>query len=150
MTVRRQAAILTQTNTYQLSRGSDQITGEISLWIDDTPFPAARWSDFPIALLTAWLSAAGRLRRGEAQECTCYFMDSPFAFRLQTAEAGMWILERLAGHRAADDQVLVPADAFVASLMAAAEAALVYSASQAWANRDLAILEATLRRNRRG
>jgi hypothetical protein len=150
VTARRQAAILTQTNTYQLSRSSGQITGDIAIWIDDTPFPEARWSDFPIALLGAWLSAAGRVQRGEAHECTCYFMDGPFAFRMRAADDGMWILEPLADHRAADDPVLVPADAFMASLMAAAEAALVYSASQGWATRDLAILEATLRRSRRG
>lgn len=149
MTSRHRAAVLTQTNTYRRNRGSGEITGEIALWIDDAPFPGARWMDAPVAVLGAWLSATGRIQRGEAAACTCYFTAGPFAFRLRAADDGMWQLECLSDHRVVGDAVLIPAGAFMASLAAAAEAALVFGASQAWSTQELAILEATLRRNRR-
>jgi hypothetical protein len=72
-------------------RPSGTIVGPI--WIaSDTlgaAFPEVGWSDFPVALLGAWLPAFRRLvARGQAAEC--YFMDGPYHFTVTAALGDDW------------------------------------------------------------
>ena len=53
--------------------------------------PEVGWSDFPVAILGAWLPAFRRLAaRGQAAEC--YFMDGPYHFTITAAIRGDWTI----------------------------------------------------------
>ena len=112
-------------------------------------FPELAWSDFPVALLSAWIPPLQRLaRRGEAVEC--HFMDGPYHFTISAAGAERW---RIACFEDRDAAVRVghaviglettPA-LFLESAVTAGRAVLGYCDARGWWTDDTERLRSAL------
>ncbi|XYH96920.1 hypothetical protein ACMHYB_55640 [Sorangium sp. So ce1128] len=122
------------------------ITGDIFIQYGDTPFPEARWSDFPAVILSWWCHAATRLTEASHRE-KFLFMDGSFCFDISKQQDGTWYV------RCFDDVVPTKCPiiqggferlAFIESLMAAADSVARASAARAWKANDLVALSAAL------
>ncbi len=111
-------------------------------------FPEVGWSDFPVALLGAWLPAFRRLAaRGEAAEC--HFMDGPYHFAVTAANRGDWrvaCFERREGPTASNAVVewtTTPSE-FMESAIDAGRRILGHCDARGWWDADTDRLRAAL------
>jgi hypothetical protein len=130
------------------SHGS--ITGPIWIAGDEAgvAFPEVEWSDFPIALLAAWIPALRRLSaRGDAAEC--HFMDGPYRFTVIASTADDWRVacfearETFGASNAVTEWRTAPA-AFLESAVSAATALLGYCDARQWWSDETEQLRAAL------
>jgi hypothetical protein len=68
-------------------------TADICLVLDDDSFPMPGWNDFAIVILSAFVEAVLRLRRGASRRETVRFMNGPFRVELEVSPDGGWIIE---------------------------------------------------------
>jgi hypothetical protein len=126
---------LTQTST-----GS--IVGPIWLQVADLNYPEPGWTDFPVALLGAWLQAVLNIHGGRQQRAECYFMDGPYGFIIETRGDMIWHL----GLIEADSKVRAEFDVhpygFSGSLAATAGQLMNTCRERGWSGRDLEVLKA--------
>ena len=126
------------------------VTGPI--WLAGTEpgvaFPEAEWSDFPVALLSAWIPALRRLRaRGETADC--HFMDGPYRFTVATGNADLWRVACFETRDAPSStnavlELHVTSHVFLESAFSAARASLGYCDSRQWWNDDTERLRTAL------
>lgn len=136
------------TNITRSSQGS--VAGPI--WLAGSEagaaFPEVEWSDFPIALLGAWIPALRRVStRGRTAEC--YFMDGPYRFTVATTESQLWRVacfetrEAPSSTNAVIEWYTTP-DVFLESAISASRALLGYCDARQWWNDDTERLRAAL------
>jgi hypothetical protein len=63
-------------------RTSGPETGDIAVVFDGRAFPASKWNDFVVVILTAWLSALRRVCQTAHTTERVHFMEGPFAVDL--------------------------------------------------------------------
>jgi hypothetical protein len=123
------------------------ITGRV--WLRDgrqevqADFPEVGWSDFPVALLSAWAAELQRFARvlpSDGAVATCHFMDGPYSFTVHAEGAGAWrisCVEERSKSRSAPSQVWVTDSAsFLHGLRRAARAILAACDARGWWNAD--------------
>ena len=111
-------------------------------------FPEVQWSDFPVALLAAWIPALRRLSaRGDTAEC--HFMDGPYRFTVIASAADNWRVacfearDTLGAANAVTEWRTTP-DAFLDSAVTAARALLGYCDARQWWSDDTEQLRTAL------
>jgi hypothetical protein len=131
-------------------RRSGTIVGPI--WIANgalgAAFPEVGWSDFPVAILGAWLPAFRRLAdRGQAAEC--YFMDGPYHFTITGATRNDWTVacfEHREGPKASNaiaEWTTSPSE-FIGSAVVAGRRILGHCDARGWWDTDTDTLRAAL------
>jgi len=131
-------------------RASGAIVGPI--WIASgalgAAFPEVGWSDFPVALLAAWLPAFRRLAtRGQTAEC--HFMDGPYHFTVTGGTRGDWTIacfERREGPKASNaiaEWTTTPNE-FIGSAVVAGRHILGHCDARGWWGADTDDLRAAL------
>lgn len=70
-------------------------TGDITLWLEEVPFPAQSWNDFVVVVVTAWVDAHVRLLRGESSAERVHFMEGPYAIDIVRVGEGELLLSAL-------------------------------------------------------
>jgi hypothetical protein len=139
---------ITPTSVVRNSRGV--VIGPIWLAGNEpgAAFPEVEWSDFPIALLGAWIPALRRvLTRGETAEC--HFMDGPYRFTVSRTDSQLWRVACFETREAprATNAVMewqTASDVFLESAISAARTLLGYCDSRQWWNDDTERLRAAL------
>jgi hypothetical protein len=72
-------------------------TGDISLTMADTVFPAMGWNDYALVILDAWLGAVLRTVRRTSNTERVHFMEGPYAVdmtRVDTTSVRIHAVER--------------------------------------------------------
>jgi hypothetical protein len=126
------------------------IAGPIWLQVGSVAFPEEHWSDFPVAIVGAWLQAALKIHAGADQQAVCYFLDGPFSFTIDQRSPTIWRIafrDKLKIPQAEHD---VHAQGFSGILAAAAGQLMDACQERGWSGRDLDVLKALHRQRRRG
>lgn len=115
----------------------NNITGVICLRINDRYFPEREWNDFPIIILSWWLTNLLSLWRGEpdtADGVDCLFMDGDYSYRV-TPHGDRWLVEFT------DDgtvySIEVERTAFMREVLNCAAHTLNASRARGWRNTDI-------------
>jgi hypothetical protein len=120
-------------------RTSGSIVGTIFFRVQDRPFPADDWSDFPIVVLGWWLEAVTSLYSGR-DSCEFEFMDGPYSVVVSKIDGEVI---RVAPHRngAPDgDAVTGKLSALSAELLFVANAAYDHCCAKFWSGSDVLTL----------
>lgn len=117
--------------------GSGSITGRLALRVSERWFPEEHWNDFPVVVLSWWLSEIDGLSTGNGARFD--FMDGPFAVQAVVDELGNAVLDFLR-----DDEFLgearVAVSALVDSIFAAAHETLAGCEQHEWKTADISAL----------
>lgn len=145
----RASEVRVEVATTELGRGAGGVVvGPIWLARGDDAFPEARWSDFPVVVLGAWVPSLRRLS-GRGQAAECHFMEGPYHFSVADAGDGTWRIacfERRAQPSVANAvaEWSAVADRFLASALSAARSLLGYCDSRGWWDDDTERLRAAI------
>ena len=123
------------------------------IWLRDADpqaqadFPEVGWSDFPVALLSAWTADLRRLARAMPAtdaSARCHFMDGPYSFTVRVERAGVWRIEcsenRSAGASDAGPTWLTDPAPFLDSIYRSARSVLSFCDSRGWWNAETEML----------
>jgi hypothetical protein len=77
--------IALDTQTFQQSRQTGNVTGVIFLELEGGAFPERGWSDFPVIVLSWWTEAWLQLEVPTRRQVQWRFMDGPYAAILSKA-----------------------------------------------------------------
>jgi hypothetical protein len=138
--------VVVETETLERStRGG--ITGRV--WLRDgrqdtqADFPEVGWSDFPVALLHAWIADVECFARdvpASGAVVKCRFMDGPYSFTVVAEQPGAWRIrcseDRLEGRSEPGPQWLTDQSSFLRSLYRAGRSVLAHCDSRGWWNAD--------------
>jgi hypothetical protein len=132
-------------DTTTLDRSShDSITGVVAIRADGVSFPDARWSDFPVVILSWWLEPISRILHGTTRIWECRFMDGPLSIRLQQEHEDSWTLTGLRDSRL-ELTARVSCRAFIRSLLGAGHQILRECRQRSWQGRDIEALDSAVR-----
>jgi hypothetical protein len=130
-----------------LSRSATgMVLGSLFLRDRDEHFPEAGWSDFPVVLLDQWIRGLTDVVRGRATTFRGCFMEGPFAF---SVARGPDLDGAIAWGRYGEETERGPVEiAQMLRLAVAAGRQVAESCrSRGWESRDLASLEAAIKRS---
>jgi hypothetical protein len=117
------------------------IIGEIWLELGHKAFPEQRWSDFPVAVTSALLRAALRLKNEtSAAKEEMWFLDGPYYVVLEQVQEPLWLvsLRNLDGYLYVETNV--DSSASFASICAGAAALVSECAARSWRHYDIRVL----------
>ncbi|MFI6503920.1 hypothetical protein [Nonomuraea typhae] len=118
------------------------VVAPIWLDLDGSPFPEEGWFDFPIPLLTWWLTEVRDLLNGEQDECWLTFMDGPFEARI-AREGDAFVVDLTHWEEVTDHFIGVRVDELLTSLEATARSLIAICESrQLGSEVDMAALRA--------
>ena len=119
------------------------------MWLRDgrqevqADFPEVGWSDFPVALLSAWVTELQRLARlvpSDGAIAKCQFMDGPYFFTVHAQGGGAWriscVEERSKGAGAPSQVWVTDSSSFLDGLYRASRATLAACDARGWWNAD--------------
>jgi len=117
------------------------ITGKICLRGPTDSFPGEYWRDFPVVLLTWWVTGLGLVASGDRRTFSGDFMDGPYSFLVEvdSGEVG-----RIVCPGSESNIGFVSIDALLQSAVAAGRLILESCRGRAWVSRDLESLEEAL------
>jgi hypothetical protein len=139
-----------RTEPTDLSRtAAGSIVGPVWLSAGPVSFPEPKWSDFPVALVGAWLQAALSIHTGRQQHALCSFMDGPYSFALDARSKMIWHVSFLGPADDVRAEFDVHAYGFSGSLAAAAGQLMSACRERGWSGRDLEVLKALHRQRQR-
>jgi len=123
---------------------SGLVTGPIWLRHEGADFPESGWRDFPVAILSSWLTQLTAVTRGTG-EAVCSFMDGPFEFKITNERPGVLRLQFV--ERGIDDErpiegFSVPASTLHVTLHAAVATTLSECARRGWSSTEVENLRA--------
>jgi hypothetical protein len=72
-----EATLVVKPETFKQSKKSGNVTGIIYWIVEQFPFPAMDWFDFPVIILSWWSRDAVSLRLGRRKTAELDFMDGP-------------------------------------------------------------------------
>jgi hypothetical protein len=140
----QKVAVEVDVSTLAMSSHSS-ITGVVAIRTDDAFFPEARWSDFPVVILSWWFEPVSRILAGTSRVWECRFMDGPLSVRLEQQHDDAWILRGLHSGRT-EFTATVSCRAFIRSLLEAARQILRECRQRGWQSRDIEALDSEVRR----
>lgn len=115
----------------------NNITGVISLRVNDHYFPEREWNDFPIIILDWWLTNLLSLWRDEpdtADGVDCLFMDGDYSYRV-TPHDDRWSIDFT------DDEIVysieVERAAFMREVLNCAAHTLDFCRARGWRSTDI-------------
>lgn len=124
------------------------VHGPIVLRLGDFEFPAAGWTDFVVAVLSAWCEAASDVLSAEA--AAVHFQEGPYSVEISSGSEVEWILvlierTRVGGERCSQR---VEAESFVRSILLAADGAVAACRRRGWCPHDTERLASAAQRLR--
>jgi hypothetical protein len=85
-----------------LVAGSDgNITGVIYVALDELTFPDSNWDDYPVVIVSWWLSEAGRMAARDVSRGRFRFMDGPYWFEAFVVGEESWLIRLIDGRNSA-------------------------------------------------
>ena len=126
---------------HELDRTSGgMVTGPIWIRAEGADFPCAGWSDFPVALIGAWLTVLAEPGTAELR-----FMEGPYVLRVERGAPGRSLLTAEADG-AAEPTLVTEADtaAVVRAVHRAGVVLLTACRARGWDHRDLRYLAGRL------
>lgn len=102
------------------ARVAGPATGNVWLTIGGHAFPAHRWNDFIVVVLSWWVVAVLRLLRKTSERELVHFMDGPYAVEIFNMPGGVLRFRALEGAQRNHERAVGEASVagFVAELMA--------------------------------
>jgi hypothetical protein len=134
--------IVVETNS--LSRGArGSVTGRIFLRHAHGVFPEEGWSDFPVVILTWWVTGLSECARGERSSFQGLFMDGPCSFTVTRDDRGTLELA-CRGSDLRSTLVGVSARDLLESALVAARRVSSACRERGWISGDIVALRAAL------
>jgi hypothetical protein len=125
-------------------RGDSPATGEIWVALGGSEFPARRWNDFIVVVLSAFVTAVRQVIDG-AGHARVYFMDGPHAVDLASGD-GAWIVRLVdtGSRETVRAESAVPPAALLSSVLDAADEVLsAHARARSWSRDAQALAEGT-------
>lgn len=139
--VRLEPSALTRTT-------AGSVVGPIWLRAGGVDFPTPGWSDFPVAVVGAWLQSALLLHAGRENRTLCRYMDGPYTFAIDVRSEMVWHVSLLDAPDAPRAEFDVHAYGFSGSIAAAAGQLMSACRERGWSGRELEVLKALHRQRR--
>ncbi|WP_437905088.1 hypothetical protein WME95_43075 [Sorangium sp. So ce327] len=137
-------SIIVDTETLSLTHNGP-ITGEVFIEYAGTIFPEARWSDFPVVILSWWCQATMRLINGAKHE-EFLFMDGSFCFDI-SQDQDTWhvrCFDDISPTSSPITQGSLNRLTFIESLLAAANSVVHACTERSWMSKDVISLSQSL------